>query len=112
MKKNTLIAAVSVLILLGMITVLYYLPRWQNKTYNQTAFVMGTVFSFSLEGKEDPTSELLQLGNSLEKDTLSRRVKDSEIAQINASAGDENGYPLSEEMEELLTTCFDISKKS
>lgn len=112
MKKNTLIAGASVLLLLLMVVVLYYLPRWQTKTYNQTAFVMGTIFNISLEGKEDPTGNLVSIGNTLERDMLSRRIESSEIAKINASAGDENGYPLSEEMEELLNTCFDISEKS
>ena len=112
MKKKPLIGGASVLILLLMVLLLYYLPKWQTRAYNQTTFVMGTVFSISLEGKEDPTVELVNLGNSLERDLLSRRIETSEIARINASAGDPKGYPLSQEMEELLGTCLDISEKS
>ncbi|MBR4278133.1 MAG: FAD:protein FMN transferase [Lachnospiraceae bacterium] len=68
--------------------------------------------SFFWDRAYDIYHELIGLGKDLEKKELSRFEPESEIYKINASAGDPEGYPLSEEMEEILKTCLEISDKT
>ncbi len=112
MNKKTITLAVSVFILALIGILLSNISKWQKGTYSNTSFVMGTVFSMELTAKEDPTLEFVKLANNLEKEKLSRRITSSEIAKINESAGNPEGYPLSSDMEKLLTACLDVSEKS
>ncbi len=82
-----------------------------------TQILMDTYVSFEItpaSGKkyDKVCSELASKGKKLEKDVLSRHEAESEISKINASAGSTDGYPLSEEMEEYLTACLEISKET
>ncbi len=56
--------------------------------------------------------EIIREGRRLDKECLSTHSSGSEIAGINASAGNEEGYPLSEETEAYLVECFKISEES
>ncbi len=110
-KNNRVwLAAGSVILLLCLAVIITFKKSGIN-SYNQTAFVMGTVFQISIETTgEDPTPKLIEKGNELERNTLSWRIDDSEVARINSFAGNKDGYPLSEEMENILTKCFEISE--
>ncbi|MCR4895320.1 MAG: FAD:protein FMN transferase [Lachnospiraceae bacterium] len=73
---------------------------------------MGTVFSADLTTTAtDPITDLTKMGNALEQ-TISYRIETSEIAAINASAGDPEGYLLSDELAEILEKALEISEKS
>ncbi len=85
----------------------------RSRKYDQTAFVMGTVFNVSLATNgEDPTPELINIGNELDKKVLSWRSESSEIAAINSSAGSVEGYELSEDMEALIVQCLKMSAQT
>ncbi len=88
-----------------------------TETQRQTVICMGTVMEYQLtydaNAKERTLcSNWIERGETLERDFLSRRLDSSEIAAINASAGSEEGYELSSEMEDLLTLCLSISEAS
>ena len=68
--------------------------------------------SFFWDRAYDIYHELIGLGEDLEEKELSRFEPESEIYKINASAGDPKGYPLSEEMEEILKISLEISDKT
>ncbi|WP_051198075.1 FAD:protein FMN transferase [Butyrivibrio sp. MB2005] len=114
-RNRLIVSLVSAIVLL--IFMFIVIKNRQNATasFNETAFVMGTVFQVNLssQGKtEDPSAELVNIGNRLERDTLSWRLDSSEVAAINASAGDPQGHELSPEMEAVLTECLRISAES
>ncbi len=113
-KINTrgVLTVASVILLLAF-AIFFTWEQNRFHSYEQTAFVMGTVFQIALEAEgEDPTPELIRLGNELEKETLSYRVDTSEIAAINQSAGSSDGYELSSEMEDILMKCLTISEQT
>ena len=100
----------SVLVVIAF-ALLFVISDHRIKTYSQTAFIMNTVFQISLDTSgDDPTVDLVNLGNTMEKESLSRRISTSEIAKINRSAGTTDGYLLSGDMEELLSRCFQLSE--
>jgi len=81
------------------------------RDYANADTVMGTIVSASFSAKDNNAwSKLRQEGSRLENKLLSRRVDSSEISAVNASAGDENGYVLSVELEEYLLLCSEVSK--
>jgi thiamine biosynthesis lipoprotein len=84
----------------------------KEQHYTGAHLCMGTVFSADLtSSQEDPITTLTEMGNALEQ-TISYRIDTSEIAAINASAGDPEGYPVSEELAETLEKALEISEKS
>lgn len=62
--------------------------------------------------EEDITEEVLALIRKLETETLSKRVKESEISSINEEAGKGCAVPLSPGMEAILSQCLEISRAS
>ncbi len=79
---------------------------------------MDTVFQANLQVEEDAdlsydrAEECVTKAMDLEIDFLSRFALQSELYAINASAGSEEGYPLSPEMQELLELCLELSQKT
>ncbi len=81
------------------------------------SIIMDTYVSYNINpsfGKkyDKVYQDLADKGRILETDYLSRHEAESEISKINASAGSTDGYPLSEKMEEYLTTCLELSKET
>lgn len=62
--------------------------------------------------EEDITDEVLAHIRKLETETLSKRVRESEIFSINEEAGKGTAVPLSPGMEEILSQCLELSKAS
>ncbi|MDL2302677.1 FAD:protein FMN transferase, partial [Lachnospiraceae bacterium OttesenSCG-928-D06] len=58
------------------------------------------------------TDEILSLINELEDEMLSWRKENSEIANINKNAGNQNGTEVSEELYEILLQLTEIAKDS
>ena len=84
-----------------------------------TNVAMGTMVSFTLYPSKDGdkaaqslAERLMQEVQSLEETTLSRKLETSEIYKINQSAGSAQGHMLSEELEELLQRCQQITEDS
>ena len=85
-----------------------------------TDVCMGTVVSFTLypeNGSDKSSAELLassllQEVRSLEETTLSRKLETSEVYQINQSAGEKEGHPISVQLEDLLLRCQQMTKDS
>ena len=77
---------------------------------------MGTVATLTIYGSgeeaEEFCKEMLLLLRGLEGNCLSRRVEGSEIGRINQSAGDKEGFEVSDELEEVLTVCRQVSEAS
>ena len=84
----------------------------KDTVYTHTDTAMGTIINQTIYGKEDVTKDVLSVITDLEEDMLSWRVENSEISQINASAGLEDGVVLSASMQEYLTTILDVAEKS
>ena len=85
--------------------------------YSAAGTVMGTVFSagFRANGKgsgEAVWKKLTDDGARLEQEILSRRIDSSEIAALNASAGNEEGFEVSPELEYYLRFCISVSEES
>lgn len=83
--------------------------------YADTA--MGTVIQLNLysadaESAENFSKEAMELLNALEKERLSWRLETSEVFRLNASAGAEEGFPLSEELARELAACLDVWEQS
>lgn len=62
--------------------------------------------------EEDITEEVLAHIRKLETETLSKRVKESEIFGINEEAGKGATVPLSPGMEAILSQCLEVSRAS
>lgn len=58
------------------------------------------------------TEEILLEIQNMEAEKLSWRIAGSELAAVNASAGDTQGIALSEDMEDILGTCMEVSQAS
>ncbi len=104
-------------LLAALLTVCMLTGCMPTETMQQTAILMGTVMDYRLTYTKSAKERTLcnrwiETGEALERDFLSRRLDTSEIAAINASAGSEEGYELSPEMEELLELCLALSEES
>lgn len=85
--------------------------------YQAVDTAMGTVIQQSMytEGKasakeiSDGIKELLE---QLEQQKLSWRLETSELFAVNESAGEDEGYLLSEELTALLADCLEVAEKS
>lgn len=86
--------------------------KTNDNTYTHTDTAMGTIINQTIYGKDDITQDVTAVITDLEEDTLSWRMEDSEISQINGSAGQVDGIALSASMEEYLTTILDVAEKS
>ncbi len=84
------------------------------RQYVDTA--MGTVIQQTVYASEETASaffqEAMALLTGLEQEELSWRLDTSEVWQINASAGNEEGCSISEEMEALLQECLELYGRS
>lgn len=78
---------------------------------------MGTVvqkilYVNNVESGKDVLNEIGRYVETYESEMLSWRIEDSELADINQSAGSDGGVELSERMEGVLQEIWEISKKS
>lgn len=74
---------------------------------------MGTVTSQTIYSvKEDCTSEVKDLIEGLEQDTLSWRMEGSEVARVNAAAGSGAGVPVSNRLYAELEVLLKLSEDS
>ena len=88
-----------------------------SNSWNYVDTAMGTVIRQGIYCKEEETAQRLSqnvkgLLDALEQEMLSWRLETSEVNKVNASAGSEEGYPLSEELAALLTDCMSLSEAS
>lgn len=85
--------------------------------YSSVCVLMGTFFSasFGVEGGTKASKvwdDFVSAGEELEQQKLSWRNAETEIAKINCSAGDNDGYLLSEDMEEIISICLELSERT
>lgn len=77
---------------------------------------MGTVVRQTVYTEEeedrDVTQEILRRIRELEHELLSWRLDTSEVYSVNFSAGNEEGIPLSDSLEEILEQCLTVSRRS
>ncbi len=89
----------------------------QNIKLTATSTDMGTVVQKTIyvdnekKGKEALAEIEAQVQN-LEKDVLSWRIEDSQLAKINTKAGNREGITLSKELQEYLLLIWELSGKS
>lgn len=83
------------------------------KEYRSTDFAMGTVVSEVIYSSgNDLTSPVIERLRSVEEKWISWRVEDSEIANINQSAGGEDSVAVSEEIRSFLETSLTLARLS
>lgn len=81
--------------------------------YTQSDIAMGTIVTSNIYTTgEDVNSEIFDVLKQVENTYISWREEDSEIARLNASAGNEQGVEISGKLEEMLQATLDISEKS
>ncbi len=81
--------------------------------YTSVNTAMGTfVYQTVYTSGEDVTADVTGLINDLEQDTLSWRMAESEIARINAQAGGEEGFILSNHLSADLAILREVSQRS
>ena len=90
--------------------------QYAEGAWRCTDVAMGTVIQETLYAPEEEASavsaECRELLRKLESEELSWRLEGSEIFRINASAHEEGGCALSEDMAFLLEQCMEISESS
>ena len=74
--------------------------------------VMGTNVSVQVYGSDGIAKSLLDMLADLENKYLSWRVETSDIACLNASAGNKNGYQVQEKTGYYLSQALELSEKS
>lgn len=124
-KKKTVPGKGSVEVLRGMKTIIMMILlsiglcacARQPEKIAVTHTAMGTVVQQTLYVTEDEQGEQLlrelqSLLEDLEKEELSWRAEDSQVAKINKQAGDAAGTPVEKELFDCLTTIRDISVQS
>lgn len=84
----------------------------QAKEFEAAGTAMGTIIHQKIYGTQDITSEIEDEIVRLETQLLSRREEASEISRINEYAGQAEGLILSEELSDILTEIWGISKES
>lgn len=83
------------------------------QNYTQSDIVMGTIVTSNIfTTGEDVNSEIFDVLTQVENAYISWREEDSEIARLNASAGNSEGVEITGKLEEMLQTTLDISEKS
>lgn len=81
--------------------------------YTSVNTAMGTfVYQTVYTSGEDVTADVTGLINDLEQDTLSWRIAESELACINAQAGSEEGFVLSDNLSADLAVLTEVSERS
>lgn len=81
-------------------------------SYSYTDFAMGTTISQKIYGKTDLTKEIFSELQSLENNLISWRVENSEISDLNKSAGSDKRLKLSSSTEQYLKKVLQLSKDS
>lgn len=84
---------------------------WQKTDVAMGTIISQTIYTIGKEG-EQVTNDIQKLLLDLENNSLSWRVEGSEISQINASAGNEEGYELTNRMERYLETALEVADYS
>ena len=117
-KKTGTMQALAVLLLIGG-TCLFCGCSRQTQRIQMVDTAMGTIVSQTLyiEGRtireqQDIVQEILFCIHDLEQQRLSWRLSGSEIYEINANAGEENGIGLSPKLSEHLNACLRVSEAS
>ena len=83
-----------------------------KKEYSMTDFVMDTVFQAKIYGETDLTKDLHNLLSRLEKQELSWRVPDSEIARVNRDSQAGEKTVISERFFRWTSASLDLAEKS
>lgn len=86
--------------------------RWQYMDTAMGTVINLTLYSESEENAQDFANEVMGVLAALEQEKISWRLDASEVYGINASAGDENARPLSEDMARLLQKCKELSVRA
>ena len=81
-------------------------------SYSYTGFAMGTTISEQIYGKSDLTKDIFSELQSLEDNLISWRVENSEISNLNKSAGSGKRTKLSSSTENYLKKVLQLSKDS
>jgi thiamine biosynthesis lipoprotein len=83
----------------------------QKEPYTNIDLAMGTVINQTVYSKEDVTKNVMDILTDIENNTLSWRIESSEIAKVNAQAG--NGtVKVSDELKKYLETTIDVANNS
>lgn len=88
------------------------LVRWQQVDTAMGTVIYQTLYCEAEDRAEQISSEMMELLRQLEAEKISWRLETSEVYRVNASAGSEEGYLLSEDMGQLLCRCVEFSEKS
>lgn len=85
--------------------------------YMSVDTAMGTVVQQNIYASDRETAEKLSGGitgilEQLEQQTISWRLESSELFAVNESAGNAEGFLLSEELTKLLEKCLEVSEQS
>lgn len=83
-----------------------------QNSYSYTGFAMGTTISEQIYGKSDLTKDIFSELQSLEDNLISWRVENSEISNLNKSAGSGKRTKLSSSTENYLKKVLQLSKDS
>lgn len=89
--------------------------RTLSQQYTDTAMgtvIQQTLYTASEEEGQEFAGDVMDVLNDLEENLLSWREDTSEIYQINASAGREEGFPVSERLEDILRQCVSVYRDS
>ena len=90
------------------------------KAVNYRGTAMGTMISMTVypmgktteDGAREVTLAICDEVDRLEKNCLSRRLETAEVYKLNEKAGEEQGMPVSAELEEILRECMELSQES
>lgn len=109
-KKGVWIAALVIVAAIIISAAIF--TNEKSKPYDYTDTAMATVVKFRLYGKNKKqiTAKMMKQLKDLEKDTLSYRQPNSEVAKINKNAG--NCVEISHELYLWLEQIFEVEKKS
>lgn len=83
----------------------------QEEPFTNIDLAMATVINQTVYSKEDVTKNVMDILTDIENNTLSWRVESSEIAKVNAGAG--NGVvAVSDELKQYIQTAIDVANNS
>ena len=95
------------------LSVLFHLTAAAEELTESRVFtVMGTDASIRIYGAQGVADPIMDMLAEIENDRLSWRSEDSEISRLNASAGREEGFALSEKTGYYLSQALELSEKS
>lgn len=123
MKRYFRMAGLCILMILGcsacgqaQIENIQSIDTAMGTVVRQSVYLTDTAFAESEEAQSQATSSVLsditQILQNLEEQVLSWRMETSQVAAINASAGNPQGIALSGEMADILLACNQVAEDS